>query len=217
MRPAEGSGPPSRTLDKAQIAALPLGWFPGRIQVADSPEAVAAALTALDGAGVLGLDTETRPAFKRGERYPVALLQLASADQAVLVQLHWAGLPPPLREVLESERIVKAAQAPADELRSLRGVYGVSPRGVVDVGRMVRDAGYKPSSVRGQAAHFLGIRISKGAQVSNWAGRRLTSAQQRYAATDAWVCRQSYLTLQTAGGAGSSAGGIGSAGGGAPR
>lgn len=222
MRPVEGSGPPSRTLDKAQIAALPLGWFPGRIQVADSPEAVTAALTALDGAGVLGLDTETRPAFKRGERYPVAVLQLASADQAVLVQLHWAGLPPPLREVLESERIVKAAQAPADELRSLRGIYGVSPRGVVDVGRMVRDAGYKPSSVRGQAAHFLGIRISKGAQVSNWAGRRLSPAQQRYAATDAWVCRQSYLTLQAAAGAGSSAGagstgGIGSAGGGAPR
>ena len=200
MGPVEGSGPPSRTLDKAQIAALPLGWFPGRIRVADSPEAVAAALTALDGAGVLGLDTETRPAFKRGERYPVALLQLASADQAVLVQLHWAGLPPPLREVLESERIVKAAQAPADELRSLRRIYGVAPRGVVDVGRMVRDAGYKPSSVRGQAAHFLGIRISKSAQVSNWAGRRLSPAQQRYAATDAWVCRQSYLALRAAGG-----------------
>lgn len=200
MRPVEASGRSSRTLDKAQIAALPLGSFPGAIHVADSPKAVAAALTALDGVGVLGLDTETRPSFKRGERHPVAVLQLASADQAVLVQLHWAGLPPPLRELLESERIVKAAQAPADELRSLRSIYGVSPRGVVDVGRIVRDAGYAPSSVRGQAAHFLGIRISKSAQVSNWAGRRLSPAQQRYAATDAWVCRQSYLALRAAGG-----------------
>lgn len=199
MRPVEDSGRSPRTLDKAQIAALPLGSFSGTIHVADSPQAVAAALAALDGVDVLGLDTETRPSFKRGERHPVAVLQLASADQAVLVQLHWAGLPPPLREVLESERVVKAAQAPADELRSLRSIYGVSPRGVVDVGRLVRDAGYAPSSVRGQAAHFLGIRISKSSQVSNWAGRRLSPAQQRYAATDAWVCRQSYLALRAAG------------------
>lgn len=195
MRPADSSRPTDRTLDKAQIASLPLGWFPGTIRVADSAEAVAEALTALDGAAVLGLDTETRPSFRRGERHPVAVLQLASAEHAVLVQLRWAGVPPPLRAVLESERIVKAAQAPADELRALRKLYRVQPRGVVDVGRIVREAGYSPSSVRGQAAHFLGIRISKGAQVSNWAERRLTPAQQRYAATDAWVCRQSYLTL----------------------
>ena len=196
MRPADGSRPP-RTLDKAQIAALPLGWFPGTIRVADSPDAVEDALTGLDGVSVLGLDTETRPSFRRGERHPVAVLQLVSADHAVLVQLRWAGVPPPLRALLECERIVKAAQAPADELRALRKLYGVQPRGIVDVGRIVREAGFTPSSVRGQAAHFLGMRISKSAQVSNWAARRLSPAQQRYAATDAWVCRQSYLALQS--------------------
>ena len=183
-------------LEKTQIAALPLGCFPGTIRVADSPEAVADALAVLAGDLVLGLDTETRPSFRRGERHPVAVLQLASADQAVLVQLRWAGMPSLLREILESERIVKVAQAPAEELRSLRTLYGVNPRRVVDVGRMVRAAGYTPSSVRGQAAHFIGIRISKSSQVSNWAERQLTPAQQRYAATDAWVCRQSYLALQ---------------------
>ena len=202
MRQADSNRLANRTLDKAQIAALPLGWFPGTIRVADSAEAVAAALTAFDGVCVLGLDTETRPSFRRGERHPVAVLQLASDEHAVLVQLRWAGMPPPLRDLLESERIVKAAQAPADELRALRELYRVRPRGVVDVGRMVRDAGFTPSSVRGQAAHLLGIRISKSAQVSNWAERRLTPAQQRYAATDAWVCRRSYLTLaDSAGGA----------------
>ena len=205
MRPAGSSTtrrpsePPPRTLDKAQIAALPLGWFPGTIRVVDTPVAVADALTALGEVSVVGLDTETRPSFRRGEWHPVAVLQLASADQAVLVQLHWAGMPAPLRDLLESERIAKATQAPADELRSLRKLYGVHPRGIVDVGRIVRDAGFTPSSVRAQAAHFLGIRISKSAQVSNWAARRLTPAQQRYAATDAWVCRQSYLALQAGG------------------
>ena len=187
---------PPYNLEKAEIAALPLGWFPGRIRVADSSEAVTDALLGLEGVSVLGLDTETRPSFRRGERHPVAVLQLASAEQAVLVQLRWAGMPSPLREILESEQIVKVAQAPTDELRSLRIRYGVNARRVVDVGRIVHAAGYAPSSVRGQAAHFMGIRISKSAQVSNWAERRLTPAQQRYAATDAWVCRQSYLALQ---------------------
>ena len=185
-----------RTLDKAQIAALPLGWFPGTIHVADSEQAVADALASLAGVSILGFDTETRPAFTRGERHPIAVLQLAAADHAVLVQLQWAGMPAPLREILESEAIIKAAQAPAEELRALTKRYRVHPRGIVDVGRIAREAGFTPSSVRGQAAHFLGMRISKGPQVSNWAQRRLSPAQQRYAATDAWVCRQSYLALQ---------------------
>lgn len=196
MRPVDSNRLATRTLDKAQIAALPLGWFPGTIQVTHSVETVAEALTAFDGVSVLGLDTETRPSFRRGERHPVAVLQLASVHHAVLVQLRWAGVPPPLRALLESERIVKAAQAPADELRALRKLHGVQPRAVVDVGRIVHEAGFTPSSVRGQAAHFLGIRISKSAQVSNWAERRLSPAQQRYAATDAWVCLQSYLALR---------------------
>ncbi len=196
MRPADSSRLADRTLDKARIAALPLGRFPGTIRVADSVAAVAEALAAFDGVPVLGLDTETRPSFRRGERHPVAVLQLASDEHAVLVQLRWAGVPPPLRALLESEHVVKAAQAPADELRALRRLHGVQPRAVVDVGRMVRAAGFTPSSVRGQAAHFLGIRISKSAQVSNWAQRRLSPAQQRYAATDAWVCLQSYRALQ---------------------
>lgn len=197
MPPPGGRGAAtSRALDKAQIAALPLGWFPGTIHVVDSPKAVAGALTALEGESILGIDTETRPSFTRGEWHPVAVLQLATERHAVLVQLRWAGLPEPLRALLESDEVVKAAQAPAEEMRELRRIYDVRPRGVVDVGRITREAGFTPCSVRGQAAHFLGIRVSKRAQVSNWAQRRLSPAQQRYAATDAWVCRQSFLVLQ---------------------
>jgi len=40
------------------------------------------------------------------------------------------------------------------------------------------------------------IRISKGAQTSNWAREMLTRKQIEYAATDAWLGRQLYLALE---------------------
>ena len=45
------------------------------------------------------------------------------------------------------------------------------------------------------AAIILGIRISKTQQLSNWEAESLSEAQCKYAATDAWVCREMYLKL----------------------
>ena len=47
--------------------------------------------------------------------------------------------------------------------------------------------------------HSLGFRISKSQQTSNWEKDQLTFKQQRYAATDAWVCQQIYEKLTTVG------------------
>jgi ribonuclease D len=41
----------------------------------------------------------------------------------------------------------------------------------------------------------LGFRISKNQQTSNWEIHELSEAQKRYAATDAWICREIYLKL----------------------
>ena len=45
------------------------------------------------------------------------------------------------------------------------------------------------------AANILGVRISKSQQLSNWEAEELSPAQQMYAATDAWICREMYLKL----------------------
>ena len=47
--------------------------------------------------------------------------------------------------------------------------------------------------MRALAGLLLGGRISKAAQVSNWARKELDNKQIRYAATDAWVSRELYL------------------------
>ena len=45
------------------------------------------------------------------------------------------------------------------------------------------------------AGIVLGVRISKSQQLSNWENDTLTEAQQRYAATDAWMCYEIYNKL----------------------
>ena len=44
-------------------------------------------------------------------------------------------------------------------------------------------------------AIILGFKISKSQQLSNWEADTLSEAQAKYAATDAWVCREMYLRL----------------------
>ena len=194
-------GPAGRMLSKEAINALPLGGFAGRIDVVESAAAAeaCAALQAgagLDGRRVLGFDTESRPAFRRGEQHPIALVQLATSELACLFRVDpQSGPAAALREILEDGAVVKVAQGPAAELRELLERWGISAQAVVDLIPAARAAGCAPLSLRGLAAAYLGIRISKGAQTSNWAAPQLNPRQQRYAATDAWACREIYRVM----------------------
>ena len=188
-------------LSKDVINAFPVGSFPGRIEVVEAATAGAACAALRARAGhtgtpVLGFDTESRPAFKRGERHPIALVQLATADLACLFRIDpLLGPPPALRDLLASSDVVKVAQGPADEVRELRDRWQVEARRVVDLVPLARAAGCSPLSLRALAAAYLSIRISKGAQTSNWAAPRLSDRQRRYAATDAWACRAIFLAM----------------------
>ena len=190
-----------RSLSKEAINALPVGGFTGRIEVVEAAVAApaCAALHAgavLGGRRILGFDTESRPSFRRGERHPIALVQLATADLACLFRIDPEhGPAAALRELLECEDVVKVGQGPADEVRELREHWGVMARPVADLVPVARAAGCAPLSLRGLAAAYLGIRITKGAQTSNWAAPSLSERQQRYAATDAWACREIYRVM----------------------
>jgi ribonuclease D len=65
----------------------------------------------------------------------------------------------------------------------------------VDLQKIVWEWGIRDKSVKKMAAIILGSRVSKTQQLSNWEAETLSEAQQMYAATDAWVCREMYLKL----------------------
>jgi ribonuclease D len=78
-------------------------------------------------------------------------------------------------------------------------MFPFEERSVVDLGALARRHGFKQSGVRGLAALVLGFRIPKGTKTSNWSAPRLSPQQIAYAATDAWACRELYLSFHDKG------------------
>ncbi len=161
-----------------------------------SPEALAHAMADIRQESVLGFDTETRPAFRVGESYPPALAQLATARAVYLLRLQQLDCSDALREILHSERIVKAGVGLRDDLRQLRKLFAFTEKAVVDLSSLAKAQGLERTGVRTLAALFLGFRIPKGNKTSNWAVARLTPQQVAYAAMDAWACRELYLKFK---------------------
>lgn len=178
-----------------ELRKLPLLQFEGRVTLVDNLEKFRRVMGDIGRPSLLGFDTETRPSFKKGRRYKVALLQLADADRAWLFRLNMIGLPPELAALLSDRNIVKTGVAIRDDIKALRALTPFEPHGFIDLQSVVADHGIQELGLKKLTAIVLGYSISKSQQVSNWEAPALTEPQQLYAATDAWVCRSIYLAL----------------------
>lgn len=143
----------------------------------------------------LGFDTETKPSFRKGHKNKVSLIQFATADTAYLFRINKIGFPEDLARLFADAEIVKIGVAVRDDIRYLKTVSKFSTEGFIDLQSYVKDFGIESSGLKKLTAIVLGFRISKRQQVTDWEARELTEAQQIYAATDAWVCREIYLEL----------------------
>ena len=185
------------TIPPEEIEKLDLVSFPGSIIVIETPgEALDKAISYLRRQKIIGFDTESRPSFSSDQpHYGVSLLQLSGATKAYLFRIKKCGMPKSLCRLLADPRVVKVGAAVHDDLRGLKRLHGFEPAGFVDLQKIGWEYGIRDKAVKKMAANILGIRISKTQQLSNWEADRLSEPQQRYAATDAWVCREMYLKL----------------------
>ncbi len=186
-------------MTKEALRMLPLSSFSGKIEVVTEEPQVPQALAKLSRETVIGFDTETRPTFSKGVVHPVSLLQLAGRDKAFLFRLRHIGLPSMLVSWLENPEITKVGVAIHDDLKALQKLNHFEPRGFLDLSDVARELGIVTCGLRNLAATFLGVRISKRAQLTNWDRPTLDKHQKTYAATDAWVCLEMYLQLQRGG------------------
>ena len=168
--------------------------YPGRIHLIANDQALAA--VNLSGVMALGFDTETRPSFRKGESYKVALLQLATDTDAYLIRMHHVTQFGGLKEVFENESILKVGAAIRDDLKGLQKTFTFTPRGFVELQHVAKEKGLQNFGLKGMTEEVLGARLSKGSKLTNWEARELTPPQQRYAATDAWVGLEIYRRLQ---------------------
>lgn len=176
-----------KNINKEEIDRLPLFVFTGEVIVIEDPEHAAQAARFLRENSFVGFDTETRPAFHKGERYKVGLLQLATRDQVYLFRLNKCGFGKELRDLLSDPVVVKIGVGIRDDLRNLRKSGEFTPASFVDMQEYAARFGIEDKSFSKLMAIIFGVRISKKQRVSNWEALVLTEAQIRYAATDAWV------------------------------
>lgn len=187
------------TISREDMAELPIRRYEGQVHLVATTQALAQAMDDIRAERVVGFDTETRPAFRKGESHLPCLVQVATARAAYLFQLQQVDCADALTELLAAPNIVKAGVAPAHDLRQLKLLFPFESTSVLDLGAIAKRHGLRQTGLRNLAGIFLGFRIPKGTRTSNWAAPRLSAAQITYAATDAWACRELYLRFQTLG------------------
>lgn len=185
-----------QTIDNDTVAALPAARFPGRIVVVETNEQAEEACLELQRHTMIGFDTETRPSFRAGVSYKVALLQLSTDDVCYLFRLSQIRLSNSILKILGSKQIVKVGADVSGDIRSLHALRHFQADGFVDLQVEASRWGIEEKSLRKLSAIVLGERVSKAQRLSNWEATILTDQQQEYAATDAWVCTRILRTLE---------------------
>jgi ribonuclease D len=187
---------PGKTISHDEINALPLKAFMGEILLITKTDQLPDVFTEIQKHNVVGFDTETRPAFVKGQVYKVALLQLAIPGKVFLIRLNTTGLTTEIISFFENEKIIKSGVGLRDDIKTLHRLAQFTPAGFAELSTMARETGLEVESVKKLTALLLGFRISKGAQTSNWEAEQLNEKQIVYAATDAWVCLEIYKKLK---------------------
>jgi ribonuclease D len=181
--------------DKSKIGDLPRVLFEGRIVVVLTEQEAEKAVRYLLSQPILGVDTETRPSFRKGQAHRVALLQVSSYDVCFLFRLNQLGMSPSVKRLLEDTTVPKIGLSLRDDLNSLHRLGDFETGLFIDLQNRVSEVGVEDMSLQKLYANFFGQRISKREQLTNWEADILSDKQKLYAATDAWSCIMLYEEL----------------------
>ena len=184
------------TIDKAEIAGMTKVEFPGRIFVIYTEAEADKAIAFLKNQPIVGVDTETRPSFKRGMSHKVALMQISTEDTCFLFRLNRIGMPASLQEFLQSDTM-KVGLSLKDDFQVIRRrKYVHAEEGNwIELQDYVARFGIEDRSLQKIYANLFGQKISKSQRLSNWEAETLSESQQQYAAIDAWACVKIYNCL----------------------
>lgn len=181
--------------DKLKIQTLPRVVFEGRIVVVLTAAEAEKAVDYLLTQPILGVDTETRPSFRKGRVNQVALLQVATHEVCFLFRLNLIGMASAVIRLLEDTNVPKIGLSLHDDLMMLERRGSFKRGNFIDLQQKVKEIGVEDMSLQKLFANFFGQRITKREQLSNWEIDILKDKQKVYAATDAWTCILLYEEL----------------------
>ena len=180
---------------KEWLNDLPRVIYDKQIIVITSAKQAETAVNYLLSMPILGVDTETRPAFTRQQQYKCSLLQVATHHNCFLFRLNIIGLTPAIIRLLEDTTVPKIGLSWHDDIRSLKLLHDFTPGYFIDIQDHMREIGIEDLSLQKLYANLFEERISKTERLSNWERDILTSKQKSYAAIDAWACIRLYEEL----------------------
>ena len=175
-----------RSINKDELKELPKTVFPGRIHVIQSEAETEKAVAYLQSQPILGIDSETRPSFTKGQSHKVALL----------FRLNMTGLTQPLVDLLENPAVIKVGLSLKDDFMMLHKRAPFTQQSCIELQDYVRQFGIQDKSLQKIYAILFKEKISKSQRLSNWEADVLSDGQKQYAATDAWACLNIYNLLQ---------------------
>jgi ribonuclease D len=189
--------PSQKQFDKASEGPqLPIFHYQGDIHLINRAEDVAPAVQELQKSNILGFDTETRPAFKKGESYLPCLLQLADEMKCYLFRLNKIGMPQEIVELLADEETLKVGVAIRDDLVGLKKRETFRPKGFIEIADLAKEQGHHKLGLRSLAEVLMEVKVSKKMRTSNWEKKELTPQQLAYAAADAHLGLKLYQILK---------------------
>jgi ribonuclease D len=159
----------AKRISREEMVELPIWRYEGSVHVVARHPDLQQAMRDILQESVVGFDTETRPAFRPGENYLPAIVQLATANAVYLFRIQQQELFGAMREILSSAKIIKAGVSVTNDMRSLKRLFDFDERSVVDLGKVAERHGLEQTGVRNLAGIFLGTRIPKGTKMTNWA------------------------------------------------
>ena len=187
----------SLAISKEQLAELPKVTYPGNIKVVNTAAEMRRAISILKRYEILGFDTGSRPTFRKGATIHVSLIQIATEDVCFLFRIRKITDISPLKEIIESERILKIGLSLHDDFNILSHDHNFKPKGFVDLQKIVPEYNFANTSLQKIYAILFNERITKSQQLSNWDADELSDAQLSYAAIDAWACIRIYKKLKS--------------------
>lgn len=203
------AGLEARALAESKHLRLPHGV---EVVVVDSEALVPPMRDVLLQAPVVGLDAE----WSAAQGSPASLLQLAAAESVFLIDLLSLGtsamLGGALTELVTSNTVKKVGFGGSKDLSRVAGSWPTlggcaRPSNYVDLQevaalRRMQEEGVAKKkakdglSLASVVQRYMGLPLDKTMQLSEWARRPLSPAQQHYAALDAWAPLQVIQILE---------------------
>ena len=169
--------------------------FPGNIHLITTDQQLLSFSDELMKQKIFGFDTETRPAFKKGVVYQVALLQLATDTDAYVIRLHGISQVVVLKNIFENPEVIKVGVAIRDDIKQLQKKFMFTPNNFIELQELAKVKKLNNLGLKGMTDEVLQATITKGPKTTNWEAAELTDRQIMYAATDAWIGLKLYQKL----------------------